>query len=122
MGGLYQKRCGIAKEEPYTHWISGACHTDVVRGTFAPDEGTLEPKVRWFDIIRHNTDWKHGERLRLSGGWHDAADYDRRPMHLQMRRKYPCNQLHTHQHSLLHELYYFVQLHPSHIILIQVNL
>lgn len=84
MGGLYQKRCGIAKEEPYTHWTSGACHTDVVRGTFAPDEGTLEPKVRWFDIIRHNTDWKHGERLRLSGGWHDAADYDRRPMHFNV--------------------------------------
>ena len=84
MGGLYQKRCGIAKEEPYTHWTSGACHTNVVRGTFAPDEGKLSAKVRWFDIIRDNTDWEHGERLRLAGGWHDAADYDRRPMHLNI--------------------------------------
>ena len=40
MGGLYQKRCGIAKTEPYTHWTAGACHTNVVRGSFAPEEGT----------------------------------------------------------------------------------
>ena len=84
MGGLYQKRCGIAKTEPYTHWTSGACLTEAVRGTFPPDEGKLEPKVRWFDIIRCNTDWNHGERLHLVGGWHDAADYDRRPMHLNI--------------------------------------
>ena len=84
MGGLYQKRCGIAKTEPYTHWTAGACHTDVVRGTFAPEEGKLSEKVRWFDIIRHNTDWAHGERLHLAGGWHDAADYDRRPAHLNI--------------------------------------
>ena len=84
MGGLYQKRCGIAKEEPYTHWTAGACHTEVIRGTFAPDEGKLSSKVRWFDIIRHNTDWAHGERIHMPGGWHDAADYDRRPQHLQI--------------------------------------
>ena len=83
MGGLYQKRCGIAKEEPWTHWTAGACHTTVVRGRFASEEGTLEPKnVKWFDIIRDNTDWAGGEVLLLEGGWHDAADYDRRPSHL----------------------------------------
>ena len=82
MGGLYQKRCGIAKEEPWTHWTSGACHQDVVRGTFPPGEGKLSPSVSWFDIIRHNTDWEHAEHLQLVGGWHDAADYDRRPQHL----------------------------------------
>ena len=84
MGGLYQKRCGIAKEEPYTHWTAGACHTEVVRGTFASDEGKLSPQTKWFDIIRDNTDWEHGEKLHLVGGWHDAADYDRRPMHLNI--------------------------------------
>ena len=84
MGGLYQKRCGIAKEEPYTHWTAGACHAEVVRGTFASDEGKLTPKAKWFDIIRENTDWEHGEKMYLAGGWHDAADYDRRPMHLNI--------------------------------------
>lgn len=82
MGGLYQKRCGIAKTEPYTHWTAGACHADVVRGRFAPAEGKLSEKATWFDIIRDNTDWEHGEKLHLAGGWHDAADYDRRPQHL----------------------------------------
>ena len=82
MGGLYQKRCGIAKTEPYTHWTAGACHTSVVRGTFAPEEGKIPKDVRWFDVIRHNTDWENGERISVSGGWHDAADYDRRPAHL----------------------------------------
>ena len=84
MGGLYQKRCGIAKTEPYTHWTAGACHTVVVRGTFAPEEGSLPKGVRWFDVIRHNTDWENGERIAVSGGWHDAADYDRRPAHLNV--------------------------------------
>ena len=84
MLGLYHKRCGIAKEEPWTHWTSGACHTNVVRGSFPPEEGTLSPKVRWFEIIRDNTPWDAGKRLALSGGWHDAADYDRRPAHLNI--------------------------------------
>ena len=82
MGGLYQKRCGSAKTEPYTHWTSGACHTSVVRGYFAPEEGKLPKDVRWFDIIAQNTDWANGERIAVSGGWHDAADFDRRPAHL----------------------------------------
>lgn len=82
MGGLYQKRCGIAKTEPYTHWTAGACHTNIVRGTFAPEEGKLPKGVRWFDIIKYNTDWENGEHIAISGGWHDAADYDRRPEHL----------------------------------------
>ena len=84
MLGLYQKRCGIAKTEPFTHWTSGACHTEVVRGSFPPEEGQLEPKTRWFDIISANTDWENGARVRAVGGWHDAADYDRRPMHLNI--------------------------------------
>ena len=83
MLGLYQKRCGIAKTEPFTHWTAGACHSAAVRGTFPPEEGKLEPKVKWFEIIRDNTGWS-GERIAAAGGWHDAADYDRRPMHLNI--------------------------------------
>lgn len=84
MRGLYQKRCGIAKEEPWTHWIAGSCHEWAVRSLFPPDEGILEPKVRWFDIIRYNTDWDSGEWVNAVGGWHDAADYDRRPVHMNI--------------------------------------
>ena len=88
MGGLYQKRCCIAKTEPFTHWTAGICHTDVVRGTYASAEGKLNPNVKWFDIIRCDLEEmkaaNHYERLRLVGGWHDAADYDRRPKHLNV--------------------------------------
>ena len=84
MGGLYQKRCGVAKEEPWTHWVAGECHKQVVRSIFPPDEGTLDPKVRWFEIIHWNTDWQGGDRIIAPGGWHDAADYDRRPMHMNI--------------------------------------
>ena len=84
MGGLYQKRCGIAKCEPYTHWTAGACHMNIVRGTFAPEEGKLPKDIRWFFIVKYNTDWENGERIAVSGGWHDAADYDRRPAHLNI--------------------------------------
>ena len=84
MGGLYQKRCGIAKTEPYTHWTAGACHTNVVRGAFAPEEGRLPKDVRWFDVIRCCTGWENSERISVSGGWHDAADFDRRPAHLNI--------------------------------------
>ncbi len=84
MGGLYQKRCGIAKCEPYTHWTAGACHTRIVRGNFAPEEGALPKGIRWFDVIAQNTEWDSAEKLSVSGGWHDAADYDRRPAHLSI--------------------------------------
>lgn len=84
MQGLYQKRCAIAKEEPYTHWTANACHMKATRGVFPPDEGKLEPKCKWFDIIKSNTDWEKGEKLSVVGGWHDAADYDRRPQHLNI--------------------------------------
>ena len=82
MGGLYQKRCGIAKTEPYTHWTAGACHTNIVRGTFPPEEGDIPKWLRWFDLVREGTEWEQGEKLEVVGGWHDAADYDRRPQHL----------------------------------------
>ena len=83
MLGLYHKRCGCGKGMPFTHWTSGECHTDVVRGLFPPDEGVLTPKVRMFEIVKCSTDWS-APTLKLPGGWHDAADFDRRPMHLSI--------------------------------------
>ncbi|MCR5414534.1 MAG: glycoside hydrolase family 9 protein [Kiritimatiellae bacterium] len=71
MEGLFGKRCGRA------------CHQSVVRGRFAPEEGTLPKGTRWFDVIANNTAWD-GPRLPACGGWHDAADFDRRPAHLRI--------------------------------------
>ena len=98
--GLYHKRCGIAKEKPYTNWVSPACHLIAVRGKFTGndthyrkdkggrDYGFFDIKgnridVKHFDLIKTNQLFK-GELINAPGGWHDAADYDRRPYHLRI--------------------------------------
>ena len=97
--GLYHQRCGIAKEKPYTDWVMPACHQSCIRGSFPPeighysegknadrpygfrDENGKSIKVRHFNLIAQNRPEKP-EVLNAPGGWHDAADWDRRPQHL----------------------------------------
>lgn len=96
--GLYHQRCGIAKEKPYTDWVMPVCHQSCIRGTFPPDIGHYGKgdgkrpygfrdgigesiKIRHFDLIAQNLPEKP-EVLNVHGGWHDAADWDRRPQHL----------------------------------------
>ena len=96
--GLYHQRCGIAKEKPYTNWTAPICHRVCYRGTFPPDIAhytkgpakqpwgfrTTDGKslnVNHFLLIEQNP---HALPLPIEapGGWHDAADWDRRPQHL----------------------------------------
>ncbi len=97
--GLYHKRCGIAKETPYTNWPCGACHLQTYRGDFPPnnshytksaqrDYGFFDAagqsiSVNHFGLIRLNAPQPPELLPGLSGGWHDAADYDRRPYHFR---------------------------------------
>ena len=98
--GLYHKRCGIAKTQPFTAWESPACHPTVRRGRFpgnaehyrtgrgGKDCGFFDIKdnriaIRSFDLIRSNHFFR-GPVIHAPGGWHDAADYDRRPYHLRI--------------------------------------
>ena len=98
--GLYHKRCGIAKAEPFTAWASPACHQQVVRGRFPGNAehyrkgkgekefGFFDRKgnrieVKHFELIKQNPPYKT-EIIAAPGGWHDAADYDRRPYHLRI--------------------------------------
>ena len=98
--GLYHKRCGIAKAKPYTLWQSPACHSEVIRGRFPgnyehyrkgkgeTEFGFFDSKgnrieVKHFDLIKQNPPYKT-EKIFAPGGWHDAADYDRRPYHLRI--------------------------------------
>ena len=98
--GLYHKRCGIAKTQPFTAWVTPACHQTVLRGRF-PGDDTLYRKrknrndsgffdikdnpvtVKVFELIKANPPYRK-ELLSAPGGWHDAADYDRRPYHLRI--------------------------------------
>ena len=96
--GLYHKRCGIAKTKSFTAWISPACHPTVVRGRFPgnaehyrkgkEDFGFFDRKgnrieVKHFELIKQNPPYET-EIIPAPGGWHDAADYDRRPYHLRI--------------------------------------
>ena len=98
--GLYHKRCGIAKKQPFTAWVSPACHEKVYAGTFPgnaehyrkgknTEEGFVRNfqrlEVKHFDLIKRNTlPVSHLKEYTAPGGWHDAADYDRRPYHLRI--------------------------------------
>ena len=96
--GLYHLRCGIAKERPYTNWVMPKCHQTSIRGSFPPDiahYGKSDSKrefgfrdtigrsvtVNHFQLIAQ-TAAENKELLQAPGGWHDAADWDRRPQHL----------------------------------------
>ncbi|MDD3154018.1 MAG: glycoside hydrolase family 9 protein [Victivallaceae bacterium] len=99
--GLYHKRCGIAKSRPWTMWETGSCHKDTYRGVFSPHDrdysAKRSEKDRKLDYGFFNADGKimgvdhfqliaqskpnPEEVLPVSGGWHDAADYDRRGTH-----------------------------------------
>jgi len=67
--GLYHQRCGIALEKPYTEYTRGICHTEVAH-----------TKVPW-----GASSWikvpEGAEMHKIRGGYHDAGDFDRRPMH-----------------------------------------
>ena len=87
LGGLRHLRCGAT------------CHKTVRRGLFPPDDGEYKPcagrragfydmdgkplEVYHFGLIE-STASQAGEEVAVPGGWHDAADYDRRPGHLSV--------------------------------------
>jgi len=91
MKGLYHQRCGCEKTADLTYWTDKACHTDVVRGVQPSNEWEYREcftdkdgkkiKTTHFSVLTAMTR-DFTEHLSLPGGWHDAADYDRRPMHL----------------------------------------
>ena len=99
MRGMYQKRCGIAKDPKHTNWPDAACHRITYHGNFPPNDrhywrGKQNDRedfgffnrhdervsVTPFDVIRRNCK-PTAVAENVSGGWHDAADYDRRPYH-----------------------------------------
>ena len=100
--GLYHKRCGIAKTQPFTAWETPACHRKVFRGRFPENAEEYRKKsgkvthgftdrkgnyieVKPFELIKNNIQPpSRAKEYSAPGGWHDAADYDRRPYHLRI--------------------------------------
>ncbi len=82
--GLYHQRCGIACELPYTHWPRIKCHTAPVYESeyvaFGIGNFNAPKDYSRFDIIGATTDT--GRKTdNVSGGWHDAGDWDRNLAH-----------------------------------------
>ena len=96
---LYHQRCGIEVGEPYTRWPRKKCHTDPVyesetlpfwRNVDAPKD------YREFDVIAASIDTTRSTK-DATGGWHDAADWDRNIAH------YLC----------VFDLMYLYEMHPN---------
>jgi endoglucanase len=87
--GFYHQRCGTALEKPWTNWERLACHMSPVFPCDLPGNGANN----WLDAagktVRENLDFeiikttgrKDEPGKPYNGGWHDAADYDRRQSH-----------------------------------------
>lgn len=100
MKGLYIQRCGTELKQPYTAWERPACHVVTKQGQFLPES------ERWYgnSYRKNETNFgfrnASGERIGVAaftlignsspdspvledvhGGWHDAADFDRRIHH-----------------------------------------
>ena len=103
MKGLYIQRCGTELKKPFTAWERPACHTETKQGQFIPETNNwYTTKYRQGAKNKDSVGFRNasGKRIEvdhftlignsdpdsplvpgLKGGWHDAADYDRRIQH-----------------------------------------
>jgi len=76
---LYHQRCGTALMKAYTEWTRDRCHH--------PDENPEVELSDWRYMDKRNAFSElpanaTGQHRPWYGGWHDAADWDRRTEHL----------------------------------------
>jgi len=87
---FYHQRCGCALRRPWTAWERGSCHPPPIGSCRLPGNGgpiwldENGQRIDWagdldFAVIKATAD--DSVKLSISGGWHDAADYDRRQSH-----------------------------------------
>ena len=88
--GFYHQRCGCSIGRPWTAWVRGRCHPPPVGSCQLPGNGG----AIWSDAKGRRIDWasdldfavikataQQNVLFDIWGGWHDAADYDRRQSH-----------------------------------------
>ncbi len=82
--GLYHQRCGVAYDPAHTPWKRAICHQAPVYESdyvaFAYGEFGAPKNYNIFDIYAATMD-KSKATEHVWGGWHDAADWDRRNQH-----------------------------------------
>ena len=87
--GFFHQRSGCALESKYTAWTRNTCHHTPIgtcklvgnMGAWRLDDGSSVNKIKQFDfeVVRQTADTN--KTYDVWGGWHDAADYDRRNSH-----------------------------------------
>ena len=83
---LYHARCGIALEKKYTPWTRKACRQHVRIGVYPEYGQPLDFKGITEFIRKGKADGTLKHRM-VRGGYHDAADYDRRAIHIPIARQ-----------------------------------
>ena len=81
--GLYHQRCGDTIGPPYSNWPRGACHQDpIYESEHVPFTANIRKPNEYarFDVIAGSLDTSRKTKDG-TGGWHDAADWDRRIEH-----------------------------------------
>ena len=82
--GLYHQRCGMPLKAPYTNWLRPSCHTKPVCESkfvsFPAHFLDRPPAYDRFDVYGASIDTS-SYNIVASGGWHDAADWDRNTQH-----------------------------------------
>ncbi|MBN2859034.1 MAG: glycoside hydrolase family 9 protein [Sphaerochaetaceae bacterium] len=66
---LYHQRCGMVLQQPYSEFERDACHTQV-RDTREPWSASGKIRATGSQPL-----------IEVTGGYHDAGDFDRRPFH-----------------------------------------
>ena len=96
MRGLFHQRCGIEKNIKFTPWASDTCHVNTFSANFVSDDRLYfkgdsfkdgsgnTVRIKQFDMIKENA--TEEKCVGVKGGWHDAADYDRRSYHFKTVR------------------------------------
>lgn len=69
--GLYHQRCGTSLLSQYTPWARGLDHKYVYK---------VDVLENWGSFFNELTP-TNGVKIKVPGGWHDAGDFDRRPLH-----------------------------------------
>jgi hypothetical protein len=82
--GLYHQRCGVAYDPAHTPWKRAKCHTAPVYESgyvaFPYGDFGVPKEYNVFDVYAATLD-KSRQTDGMWGGWHDAADWDRRNQH-----------------------------------------
>ena len=80
---LFHERCGIELTKEHTPWVRRKCRNHVRIAAY-PEYGKMPGFKEIGEYIRKG---KTGGTIKyntVKGGYHDAADYDRRPMHIKI--------------------------------------